>query len=405
MKNKRNNSELISNYFDGLLSKDEVRWFNRKLIEDKELAAEFRLFLEIDKAINNEDIDSLRQQLNKFTSADVVNFDEESNNLDEAALYEEIDMAIMDEDVLKLRTSLDNLNYIKVEDNKEEMEKFSSELSNELILYDEIDQAINDQEVVELREKLDSIHNEVEYEIFKPEKALNNDILNQELEDAISDNDLTDLKNKLEIIHKDIINTETKDTISEKNEKPVFKLFTREESVKTLFTPLKIASSIIVMAVGIMTIILLSSSGKDNFYNKNMIAFNASGNTRGGDVSSINNNLENATKEYADKNYSQSAFFYSKAEAQNTLNIKEKFYYANAAIMNGDFDKSEKLLTEVIADPYTELRTDAIWYLAIVYMKTEKYDDATELLSILENEENNYNWEKAIKILKKLKKE
>jgi len=400
-----NYSELISKYFDGLFSKDEVRWFNRKLIDDKELAAEFKLYIEIDKAISNEDIDSLRLQLDKLTNDEDVNANEGTNYLDETSLYEEIDIAIMEEDVLKLRTSLDKLNYEKVEENEKEMADFSSELSQELLLYDEIDQAINDKDINELKEKLESIHNEVEYEIFKPEKAIDNGILNQEIDDALDDNGIWELRNKLDSIHEDIIKTDVKKPLTEKKESPVFKLFSREKTGKSLFTPMKIASSVIIIAAGIMTIILMSSSDIDKLYSKNMKAYSAPGNTRGGNNSSVNIKLDKAIDAYSGKNYSQAALFYREAGEQNPLTIKNKLFYANAAIMSGDFSKSEELLSEIIADSHTEMYDVAVWYSAMISLRNEYYKKAAENFAILAEDEEMYNHEKAVKILKKIQKE
>ena len=67
MKNNLNNSELISRYFEGRFSEDELRWFNRKLAEDRDLAAEFRLYLEIDKAI-----EYMKKAINYFKEKELV---------------------------------------------------------------------------------------------------------------------------------------------------------------------------------------------------------------------------------------------------------------------------------------------------------------------------------------------
>lgn len=400
MKNRLNNSELINSYFEGLFSEEELRWFNRKLTEDRDLASEFRLYLEIDKAIENEDVISLRQQLDMLLEVENTKNVLSEDNYVEEKLLEEIDRAIMEEDVMELRTKLDHLDLTKKEDVKEEeIEHFTSEISEELIFFDDIDNAINESDVDKLREKLDSIHYELEYEMFRPEKALNNNILNYEIDEALSQTNVIGLRANLENIHKEI-DPEKKNS----QKTPVIKFLSRENS---RFTPLKLASSFVILIAGAMIsyFALTSSTPADKLYESFIEFDQISTNVKRSAASNVNQTITNAIIAYNYEDYTGAKNGFSEFYKNGNLDNNDKMYYGIICRETGEYDEAVKIFKDVIDGSRCSNTEPSIWHLGMTFLKYGENDLAIEQFAKLAEEEEAYNYDKAKRILRKIRRE
>ena len=343
MKHDLNYSALIGKYFDGLFSEDELRWFKRKLVEDKDLAAEFQNNMIIDNAIKNEDIDTLRIQLDK-------------------------------------------------------MPENQAGVDNELRLLDNIDKAIKEEDVIELRDKLESIHNEVEYEIFKPDKINENDVLNHEIDKALIQSDIDGLRDNLANIHESISNRK-----KGKNNQPVFKLFTLE---KTGLTPMRIASSLAVLITGaIITMFVLKGSSyvsNDMLLTEFESVRSMSGASRGSSQANI---LNEVNAHYNNMDYAGAIILFEELDINGNLDLKNKLYYAIACRETGDYAKAISLFKEIKNGKYSSNQQSSIWELGMTYLECEQNALAKEQFAILTEDKEAYKSKEAQIILNKIKLE
>jgi len=399
MKNNLNNSELISRYFEGRFSEDELRWFNRKLAEDRDLAAEFRLYLEIDKAIEYKDVWSLRNQLD-ILHEKINGMETDTIDL-EAKLNEEIDRAIMEEDVMNLRSKLDKLDNLNSDETKPEIEHYTSELSEELSFFDDIDNAINEPGIEELKQKLESIHYEVEHEMFSPKKALDNNVLSYEIDEALSQKDIFGLRNNLDNIHQELHDEEKSSA-----DIPVIKFMSRE---KSRFTPLRLASSFAILIVGALISFMIFSGSKSpsdiysTYYHHELIS---TGDVRSDESNSeLNANINAAKIAYNNQDFILAAENFQKSYESGKIENNDKMYYAIALKENGMTEKAVNIFNEIIYGKECSNQEPSIWQLAGTYFKNGEYELARKQYEKLAAEEEAFKYDEARKMLKMIKRE
>lgn len=121
-------------------------------------------------------------------------------------------------------------------------------------------------------------------------------------------------------------------------------------------------------------------------------------NTRSADNSLLGLNF--AYKLYSEGEYNTAYELLSNYNSENYNNISAKYYQALCAIELDMSTEAEQNLLEVLNDGDYAYTLHAKWYLSMLYLKSERFDDAEVYLEDLSSDQNFYA-ARAKKILKK----
>lgn len=183
MWNKFSHTEIFDRYLERRLSVEETKEFEDRLKIDPDFSASFRLHKEVDFSLLEKEILFFRAELDKILAE---NPDDKQLNApmmispkDEV----ELDKVISDEDVMSLRSQLDQINA--------EIDFDSS--AEDIAKYAEIQRAVTNQDSVRLHNELDNFNSE--YSISHDAK--DRDSLESEIEKAIMQSDVMSFRSQI----------------------------------------------------------------------------------------------------------------------------------------------------------------------------------------------------------------
>ena len=93
--------------------------------------------------------------------------------------------------------------------------------------------------------------------------------------------------------------------------------------------------------------------------------------------------------------------YFEKTPASDADSITRMFYYANTLLAEGEGNKAAGLLEKVISADDERFRTQAKWYLGLIYIKTGRSQEALEIMYELSKNGGFYS-KKAIELLKEI---
>ena len=112
--------------------------------------------------------------------------------------------------------------------------------------------------------------------------------------------------------------------------------------------------------------------------------------------------LVNGFNAYEKSFYIEAKDYFNQVLIMDNSNKMARFYYSICEIELNNLDNSEKLLKELTYKNNHIFWEQSHWYLALVYLKQEKIDKASEILTFI-NEEDLANKSESKKILKSLR--
>ena len=194
-------------------------------------------------------------------------------------------------------------------------------------------------------------------------------LLRKDINEAISENDVMDLRNKLN----KIVNSETK--------------------VRNIYRNPFILSSVAAVAIILIVIScfylfsnkMVSGTEIFNSYYSTYPTISSFRSSTGQTVQE--HMLSEAFNSYDDGKYSIASDYFNQILADDKSNTMAQFYEAICEIELENFDKSEKLLNELILKNNHIFWEQAHWYLALVYLKQNDIDNAKNIFKIIIKED------------------
>ena len=194
-------------------------------------------------------------------------------------------------------------------------------------------------------------------------------LLRKDINEAISENDVMDLRNNLN----KIVNSESK--------------------IRNIYR-----NSFIISSVAAVAVILIVISCFYLFSNKNVSGteiFNSYYSTyptitsfrSSVDITVQEQLLNEAFSSYDDGKYSIASDYFNQILTDDKSNTMAQFYLALCEIELENFDKSEKLLNELILKNNHIFWEQAHWYLALVYLKQNDTGNAKSIFKIIIKED------------------
>jgi len=353
MTGEQNLTELFDRYFEGDLTQSERQEFDNLLATDPVLAAKFKLFQNIDRAIKEEDIMRLRQQIRdiQVKNLDIL----EAGPMQIARFTNSQEQAAeLDQDIANLRTKLDHIHdRVGTTDNQEE--------SSEYGVYLEVRESLADEK----------------------ESGTQLDL---EIETAILEEDIMILRSKLDEISKQVIPTKTV--------QPRFRRYIAYVSAS--------AAVLVLLVAGALILNFSKNSFDSSSYVGLFKPYEGVSVTRGPAEE------EDKIRTTAIELYNQGEFL----QAGNLLDVIIKngetsklirVYAGACALQNGKPDKGINYLSGW--DETEPTYFDAQWYLAGCYLLKDEWEKALAILERLVNDDNFKNYPyPAGKLIKKLQK-
>ena len=204
----------------------------------------------------------------------------------------------------------------------------------------------------------------------------------KEVNDAIRDEKLNEFR---QLVH-EMIHAKTKTT-------SIFNSF----SVKLIKFHVA-ASIILLLAFSLWKLLSIEPPEKifSDFYNP----YPTDISTRS--IGKTNDNLQLSCLLYEEGDYNKSFNLLQGYISENPENLTASFFIGLNAIALAKYDIAIKELKKTEADAITPFAVHARWYLALTYLKTNRFVEARKYFELLIKGENCYS-EKAKKVLKKLK--
>ena len=367
-------NKMFDRYLLGKMKHPEQKQFEEKLHSDPEVARLFRLYKEVDASILAEDIAAFRIKLNKIQSDSRIFIPESAPMEVIPRIEHELDGAILEEDVIALREQLDKIHS-----------SYEEELDVTGIPgYKQIDDAIINQNSLKLREELshDEERSNERHEQGSTER------LESDIDKAIMETDIMDLRDKLGKLGSQMLSTTA-------------------ITVRSGMTRMRIIYSaaallVLLLASGVFITSFMGPVSSDKAYSKYFDNYTTVSEKRGGVITQDEILLlDKAIRFYNQENYAEAYDLFRYTSKTERLEVMQSMFYAISAMHTNQLQEAETILSGIIRSDEFIYIPDAKWYLALLFIKNEKIDDAMDILRKIAEDPKDKHAKSAQQIIKK----
>jgi len=371
------NAEFFERYLNDEVTPQERKDFDDQLVNDPELLEYFTLFMDIDEAIYQPDVISLRQDLQNIYDTNAHEWLEEAPMMVEETHDQEIDAAISELDVMALRSTLNDLHDLHID-----------ELNS------------NEHRPAPIPIPVEEL---AAVDVFQEPENQDIDLLGAEIDEAIMEDDIMDLRNQLQTIGKEYMPAAKTRSLRSN--------FSRIASIAAIFL-------FMIMGGTFWLTNDLQSMSAEKAFDNTFVPMEGKAATRGGDTqlnvdftANSEEQIEAEIMNYTNKAYERYreddlagalVFFEAAAQKANYTNMDVLTFAGICLLSENRADEALNYFDMVIKDKDNTYVPDAQWYTVMAHLRNDDKDSAISLLHDLEGIPEHEHKDDIKKLLKKL---